>query len=212
MYRRPEPRLDFHEESHTYRLRLKDRPLDGMRLPSVTEILRPIIPPEVSKYFTPESRDRGRRVHRMIELDVEGRLDVAAMALDDELMSYFEAWMEFRAMANFTPIYVEQPVLSLPSLYAGKLDLYGLLDGKPTLIDVKTGVVDLFVAGPQTAGYLAAATSEIEEVIPRLSRRFVLDLKPRKARLSDELTCKSDRDTFFHCLGVYRHNERRKAA
>jgi hypothetical protein len=196
-----DPRVAYDDETHTYRANMPGT-LQGSRLPSVTEIIKPLLPAEVTKYFTPESRDRGKRVHRMVQLDIEGRLDIAA--LDDELMSYYEGWQNFRLGADFKPELVEQIVMDSAQYYAGRLDLYGKLDGYPALIDIKTGVVDLRSAGPQTAGYLSAAA--YEGLMPFTTRRFVLDLKPGRASLSKELTSKMDKQSFFACYHIYRRN------
>lgn len=205
-YQRRNQLLVVDEELHTYHF-AGEGSLSGVRLPSVTDILKPIIPESVSQYFTPESRDRGHRVHRMVQLDIEGRLDVAA--LDDELLSYYEGWMEWRMLANFKPIFVEQSVFHSALFYAGRMDLYGLLDGYPALPDIKTGVVDLLLAGPQTAGYVAAAA--YEGLIPYGTRRFVLDMKPGRTQLTEELTDKSDKETFMACYHIWKHKQKRAA-
>lgn len=197
LYSFPDPRLVFDEEQHTYCL-------DGRAVPSVTTVLKPATP-DFEKYFTPESRARGQRVHRMVNYDIEGTLDVGA--LDDELLSYYEAWQSFRLGTNFVPELSEQPVFYESFGYAGTLDLYGLLDGKPALIDIKTGVVTR-TAKAQTMAYKMAAS--YMGIIPHITRRFVLDLKPGRAQLSKEHTAnKSDQRTFMNFLYVLDYNNGR---
>jgi hypothetical protein len=191
LYSFHDPRLAFDEESHTYLV-------DGMEAPSVTRLLRYLMPDDFAQHFTPESAARGQRVHRMIQLDIEGNLDVAS--LDDELLSYYEGWSEFRFKARFEPELVEQPVFHESLIYAGRLDLYGKLDGKPTLIDIKTGVVSK-VAGPQTAAYLMAAAKM--GLMPYTTRRFVLDVKPGRSVLTQEYTNAFDKDNFLRALGCF---------
>jgi hypothetical protein len=193
----PDPRLVFDEEQHTY-------VLDGNAVPSVTTVLRPGTP-DFEKYYTPESRARGTKVHRMVQYDVEGTLDIGA--LDDELLLYYEAWQNFRLGTNFVPELCEQPVFYEAFGYAGTLDLYGKLDGKPALIDIKTGVVTR-TARAQTMAYLMAAS--YMGMIPHATRRFVLDLKPGRAQLSKEYTAnKSDQRAFMAFLYVRDYNNGR---
>lgn len=205
-FQRAESRLVINDEAHTYHVNIPGS-YNGTRLPSVTEILRPIVPESVSKYFTPESRERGRRVHQMVQFDIEGTLDVGA--LDDDLLSYYEGWMDFLTLTRFRPILCEQPIIHSAMYYAGRMDIFGVIDKTPALIDIKTGVVDLLLAGPQTAGYKSAAV--YENLIPPTARRFVLDLKPGKGQLSEELTSKNDNSVFYHCLGVWKYNQLRAA-
>lgn len=185
------------DEAHTYTFK-------GVLLPGVTSMLRPITP-DFSKYYTPESRARGTKVHRMVQYDIEGTLDFGA--LDDELLSYYEGWQEFRLGTNFVPQLVEQPVFSESFYFAGRLDLFGLLDGEPALIDIKTGVVNWRTAGPQTAAYKLAAAHM--GLIPHSTRRYVLDLKPGRASLSKERTSKLDKDAFLRCVFIHAYNEGR---
>lgn len=194
----PDPRLVFDEGAHSYAL-------DGRLVPSVTTVLKPGTP-DFEKYYTPESRARGQKVHRMVQYDVEQTLDVGA--LDDELLSYYEAWQNFRLSTNFVVELCEQPVFYESFGYAGTLDLYGLLDGKPALIDIKTGVVIPRLAKAQTMGYLMAAS--YMGIIPHTARRYVLDLKPGRAQLSKEFTAnKSDQKAFMSFLFVHDFNKGR---
>jgi hypothetical protein len=189
LYSFPDPRLAFHEATHSYAL-------DGRPIPSVTTILKPVTP-DFEKYYTPESRARGQKVHRMVQYDVEGTLDVGA--LDDELLLYYEAWQSFRLGANFEIELCEQPVYYESFGYSGTLDLYGKLDGNPALIDIKTGVVNMRTARPQTMAYKMAAS--YMGIIPATTRRYVLDLKPGRAQLTKEFTAnKSDQRAFMSFL------------
>lgn len=190
-----DPRVTFDEATHVYSFL-------GKRLYGVTECLRPVTP-DFAKYFTPEGRARGTRVHKMVEYEVDGTLDIGA--LDDELLGYLEQWMEFRALVNFKPILCEQMVFHEPCHFAGKLDLYGELDGHPALIDIKSGVVDWHMAGPQTSGYKSAA--EYMGLIPYATRRYVLDLKQDRWNLSAERISKLDHGVFFNCLGITKYND-----
>lgn len=187
-FRRPTPDLVFDEANHRYTRR-------GLPCISVTQALSLLRNESADVFFTEGGRERGKRVHAMIDLDVQGRLDIGA--LDEPTLDYYVQWDEFRQRTNFQPILCEQPVYSDAHDVAGTLDLYGMLDGVPTLIDVKTGLVNE-LAGPQTAAYKAMGVRL--QIIPATARRRVLDLKPNRWRLTDEYTGMADIEMFWHAV------------
>jgi len=194
-FRIPTP-LEFDEASHRYTLQ-------GRPMISVTRALSLIRNTEAAAFFTEGGRERGKRVHQMVQYDIEGILDIGAM--DDPTLEYYEQWQEFMLRNKFEPILCEQPVYSTSADVAGTLDLYGMLDGQPALIDIKTGVVEEAVAGPQTAGYKHLAM--MLGFIPITTRRYVLDLKPNRWRLSDELISKKDNSIFWNAVSCMLYKE-----
>lgn len=139
-------RLTFDAASHTYYL-------DGMGVPSVTQILRAmglIDFSGVPDYYLLAARDRGSKVHRMLHYYDDGDLDEGG--LDPALAPYLTAYRRFRADSGFTPDLIEHPVYSETWKYAGTLDRTGQMNGRPTLIDFKSGGLDKWVA-LQTAAY-----------------------------------------------------------
>jgi hypothetical protein len=140
-------KLQFDEEKHEYRH-------DGRVVPSVTQILKPLSEAEyrgVNRDVLDAAAQRGKAVHKMIELDLRDDLDVDS--LPDELQPYYTAWQNFRNLSGFECLLSEARVYSPRYNYAGTLDLFGRLNGDAALIDAKRTVVVPRSVGPQTAGY-----------------------------------------------------------
>lgn len=125
--------LDFDEERHTYTL------TDGITdeiLPSVTQILKA----EGFMNYTCDDgwyMERGSHVHRMIELHMTDSLNEET--LDPMLRPYLTAFRAFEAATGFLTQGMELPLWHPIYHYAGKPDLWGPIDNRLTLIDVKTG-------------------------------------------------------------------------
>lgn len=109
------PILRFNEADHRYFL-------DGTELPSVTRILAPLhnfdgIPPDVLQH----AADRGRAVHKAIELDLLNELDEDA--LHPEIVPYVKAWRKFYMEWEPELVSSEQQVYHPTLRYAGTLDI-----------------------------------------------------------------------------------------
>ena len=139
-------KFTFNAEAHEYWY-------GNRRLPSVTEIIRPLmdysnIPVGVMEH----ARQVGQAVHGAIKLHNED--DLAVDALDLGIIPRFEAWLRFVTDTGFTVLGFEQPMYSETYLYAGTPDLWG--DdrlGTSYLIDIKaTAMIPPWVR-IQTIGY-----------------------------------------------------------
>lgn len=124
------PRLEFSPNRHTYHL-------DGVKLPSVSRILRVTgiapdlshIPPDVLR----RAADRGRAVHAC----VEHWDDITRDDWTPRTTPYLIAYQRFLDDTGFEPMYHEVKIASVVHKYAGRLDMVGWLWGKRTLIDLK---------------------------------------------------------------------------
>lgn len=172
--------LQFDAESHSYTV-------DGEAFPSVTEILRDLSAREyrfVDAGLMASAAWFGTAVHSLIELDIAGTLDEAA--LDPQLLGYLAKWRQFRAQSGFVPLLSESRVFSRRYRYAGTLDLFGTLNGEAVLIDAKRCAKVPRTAGPQLAAYeLALRECEPNAVAAAVSgpgagriARFALQLVP----------------------------------
>lgn len=146
-------RIQFIEDTHTYLL-------DGNPVPSVTEIIKPLVdvgrvPQEVLEY----KRSLGKAVHKAIELHEQQNLDFDT--LDQDALPFFEAWLKFTQDTGFRAVLTEQIVWSEKLRFAGTLDILGARgEGHPDeLLDAKCVWAMGSATGPQTAGY-ALALSE----------------------------------------------------
>jgi hypothetical protein len=135
--------IHFSPESHTYTV-------DGVRYPSVTQIISDMGLYGDTSYFTDYCRERGSFVHKIIQYHTEGTLDEAT--IDPALQGYFDAWLKFQREADFVSDACEKVMVSDSYRFAGTVDHVGHLNGHYTCLDVKTGGSSPAHA-LQTAGY-----------------------------------------------------------
>lgn len=140
--------LTFDEASHAYHW-------NGMRVPSVTQILGAMTDlsaiPEANLNF---ARDRGHAVHYACELFDQDDLDWSS--LDVRLVPYVEAWVDFRTKTGFVPTGIEEKVFHPGLRYAGTLDRRGIIEGEPSILDIKAVAAMYPTTGMQTAAYAEA--------------------------------------------------------
>jgi hypothetical protein len=122
--------LIFHEENHTYEL-------DGVKLPSVTEILSPFSGNDnISAATLQHAAHRGHLVHSYTEL-IDYGVPPEDIDIVPELAGYVSAYLRFLRDWGPTWELIEQPV-HYGKAYAGTLDRYGTIDDKPVLLDIKS--------------------------------------------------------------------------
>jgi hypothetical protein len=191
--------LTFDADAHVYRL-------DGKVVPSVTQILAPLvdysgIPADVLE----TARIRGQWVHDAVNRHCRGVLDPATLGAD--VRPYFDQFLLFLSDSAFVPTASEVRVASPKYGYAGTVDLVGEFLNGETLLDVKA-TADLPAAvGPQTAGYAQAFAETFGR---QLKRRSCLHLFPDRYRV-EPLTDPVDWPTFLSCLNVARWRARHAA-
>ena len=95
-----------------------------------------------SSKYTDEAATIGTLAHAMIQADLQDdtidrtlyspqQWDLA----ENALLSYYE----WKNRHEIQPVFCEQQMVSDKLLYGGTVDCYCMLDGKPTLLDFKTG-------------------------------------------------------------------------
>lgn len=199
----PSP-LVFQEDGHLYFL-------DGRPVVGVTGALKVLTDVDY-RFVDPELMARkalfGQAVHRMIELDCLGRLDL--VSLDEQLEPYYLAWRAFLQHSGFEPLLSECKVWSRKWQVAGTLDLFGRLNGIPSLIDAKCVAALMPSTGPQTAAYEALLRECQPAVLPPdvPCRRYALQLRPpapdathARWRLAP-FTDAGDLPVFLSCLRI----------
>lgn len=123
--------LVFDEERHLYFY-------DGHIYPSVTEICAPLQSfADVSPAVLQQAQRRGTQVHEYTQL-IDYGVEPDALEVEPELAGYVLAYMRF--LRDYKPQWdmIEQPIVSTSSHYAGTLDRFGKIDGRPWLVDIKT--------------------------------------------------------------------------
>lgn len=124
-------RLTFDPEKHIYRV-------DGLKLPSVTDICKPLVTfGEVSQEVLRQAARRGSQVHEYAEL-IDYGMEANDLEVEPELVGYVTAYTRF--LRDYKPEWelIEKPLYSLDMGYAGTLDRYGIIDGEKTIVDIKT--------------------------------------------------------------------------
>lgn len=178
----------FDEESHSYFF-------EEQEVPGVSKILKAVGLTKDSSFYTKGGSDRGKRVHSAIYVDhIEGEPEI-----DEEIEPYLVAWHNFKKSVQFEPFleFCERPLFSKELWFAGTPDIVCMLNGKITLIDIKTGQVYEWVRF-QTAAYahlLKANGFKIEQ-------RKVLKLNPNGFKLlsCDDVT---DGDVWLSAVNVF---------
>ena len=165
----------FDEDTHTYTW-------NGVRVPNVTSILKPLvdlsrIPAEVLE----KARQEGVAVHKMIDLDAAGTLDVDA--LPEWMGPVYGAWCRFKEESGFTPLLSEYRGYHPTLRYAGTLDSLCELPklsgwSGVSLIDVKRSLFAGPVIGLQLAAYKAIVESD--KAMPKVARVGALAIKGGK--------------------------------
>lgn len=185
------PEVSFDEVKHKYTC-------EGLTLPSVTQILTAVGLPDLSAIPAVTLQwkaELGTMVHLATELDDQNELDYNS--LDDRIIPYLEAYRRFKSESGFKIIDIEKMVFDPALKYAGKLDRFGILNGKRSLLDIKTGVFDSLSVGPQTAAYARAYTD-------LKCNRYTLQLKDNGNYKLHKLNNDNDFNIFLSALNLYR--------
>lgn len=193
--------LFFKQETHEYFL-------DGVPVPSVTQVLQACGLSDFSM-VDPETLTRsmnfGTAVHKVVELDVLGKLDEES--LDGKLLPSLSAWRNFIKNVPIKIISIESKVFSVKYGYAGTKDILGtfVYENDLAIVDIKTGVPT--ISHPiQTAAYMAAYKELSGE--KKKIRRFCLYLKEDKYRLVEH-TSSLDFNVFLSGLQIWKYKNRK---
>lgn len=179
----------FNSAQHEYRV-------NGLKYPSVTEILSlagytldfSAIPVAILE----QKRDLGTFVHEATEYIDMG----AEVPYYPGAEGYVEAYRRFKADFDFMPTEAELQVYHKTLRYAGTIDRVGTINGKLSVIDLKTMVaIDLCAVGPQTAAYT--------ECYFGIKKRYCLQLKSDGSYKLIECKCKEDFQAFMSALNIY---------
>lgn len=179
--------LQFIEEGHIYLL-------DGIEIPSVTQIIAPLYDFEgISVARMEYASKRGTAVHRATELHDMDDLDEAT--LDPVIVPYLEAWKLFVAENKVTITACEQRLAHPTMKYAGTLDKLASFDSSDWVIDVKATAALSPAIGVQLAGYAG--------LLNGTERRGAVQLRKDGTYKLQEYTSRSDWPTFLSLLTIY---------
>lgn len=154
--------LEFNEDKHIYFL-------DGEQIPCVSEIcrfaFREVYGADKKDKAMDRAALRGTRIHRACEeIDRTGMTEC-----EPDILQYVSAYVQFLKDHDVNWIEIEKPVYSKCGdvAFAGTLDRLGVVDGKMTLLDIKstksiTGKHKLLYA-TQLAAYGACRDERIDQ-------------------------------------------------
>lgn len=191
--------IEFNAERHEYRV-------NGLIVPSVTQVLSSVGLPDLSGIpaeLLEWKAGLGSAVHKATELDDLGDLDEES--LDLAIKPYLEAYRKFKIESGFVPLGMEEAVYSKKYGFAGRLDRVGFFGHKSilSLIDYKTGLVDVKTVGPQTSGY-QTGWNEANETKDHIKARYALKLNKDATYRLIRLDNKMDFQIFLNALNIYK--------
>ena len=178
-------RLTFDPGVHKY-------VLDGMRIPSVTQVIDPFLPyANMPKEVRETALLRGTRVHELTHVyDTVDTTVAIQVAKELRVNAYLLAWRKF--LRDVRPVFIEAEMRLYHTLYryAGTLDRVAMIDGRLCIIEIKTGgVIDEYAM--QTAAYQEAYNNcQLDDLA---TARYVVQLK---ATGSYSLIEHKDKDDF----------------
>ena len=192
----PDVRIDFDEGQHLYSLR-------GIKLPSVTQIMRPMnlmIYDGVSQIAMSEAANRGTRAHEQISNWVTYGME----EVDEDTVPFMNAFRSFEEMYSPKWVGSEYKTFHTALRYAGTLDLIGYIEpdngNGVDVIDLKTTSVWHGVPlKTQVAAYAEALKSQGVAV----RKMYGLQLLKNGTFRFEELDGKEGYRIFLMCLGLY---------
>ena len=157
--------IDFEPITHTYSVK-------GRRLPSVSEIMRPLTDAYYSTIphaVLDNASNRGTRVHEAIEMyDVLG-----VEANDKEIKPYLLGYKMAKNVEKFYSI--QNEIMLTNGEYCGTLDIIGQLGKDLVIIDLKaTSKINYELIEVQLAGYLELAKANGYQI----EKTYVCHVKP----------------------------------
>lgn len=156
--------------------------------------------------------DIGTLAHQMIADDLRGiKTDTSAYSPEqvDKAENAALSWYEWRRGHSIEPLVVEQPLVSEAYQYGGTPDCLALVDGTPTLLDIKTSRAIYQEMLIQLAAYWQLLQENGHDV--RGAR--ILRVGRDESEGFEERAVGDMRvywDIFYHCLQIYSLQKRLK--
>ena len=152
----------------------------GLVIPSVTQVIDPLVSFYAPAEVLEAARVRGTLVHSLtagIDMDLMSLEDALEDAEKCDLVGYIKAWEAFKRDVGDSFWEVETKVYSERYNYAGTLDRVMYLRGiGSTVVDIKTGGLMPEYA-LQTAAYAQAYSEHADERALPIKRRMVVQLR-----------------------------------
>lgn len=187
-------KTEYNEERHEYRI-------DGIVVPSVTQILKAnglndfsMVNPDIlfrAKQF-------GLAVHKGCELHDLKTLDRDSLC--DPLVPYITQWQRFIINFKVQILDIERRFWSTKYRFGGCLDRVALINGKLTLVDIKTTTSISPTTAIQVMGY-KILYDEGRKFKDKIKARMCVCLKEKKFVIQEYRDAR-DEQIFMSCLTV----------
>lgn len=187
----PTARFAFDPQRHEYTI-------DGVRVPSVTEILKVVVDfSGIPDAVLENARDRGEKLARAIDLHNRECLDRSS--LDAGTLAGVDAWAQYLEDTGATVIESEAPVYHVGLRYAGKPDCVLAVGAHYVIPDVKATHEPPRTVGAQTAAYERAWAERVRRGKIQRECVHIKDGKYQRLPRRDP----ADWSLFVSCLNVY---------
>ena len=155
----------------------------------------------------------GSQAHALIEWSLRVKLLQKvgpSPHISDKAQWAFMVFEDWAKKVNLKPIFIEQTVYSKQYGYAGTMDLFAEVDGKPTVIDWKTGKAVYAEAHLQNAAYRHALREmghgdPVQGIIVRLPKNET-DPEPEAVTADDEA---ESLQAFLHFKAGWEWNQKK---
>lgn len=176
----------------------------GIMYPRVTDIINTIIGINYSKIpadILAHANEFGENVHKMISLDINNLLDEST--LDAPLLNILFKWR--LATKDYLFIASEQPVFFNRGgiRFAGTLDAVAVTPKGITLIEIKTGQMQLSTHSLQVAAYKKAYNSIIKDKDRKIKYMELIYLRTNASGNKCKILDSMHYNIFLQCLNLY---------
>jgi len=134
--------------------------LDGVQIPSLTAILKSEGYIDTT-FYAEGGAENGSRRHLICHLDDIN--DLVEDSIDDDDLPYLDSWRQFKRDTGFKLMASETPVFQEVYRYACTPDKIAMVNGKLTIVEIKTGKLEPWTA-IQTAAQALCFTEYHERI------------------------------------------------
>ena len=192
--------LTFDEATHTYTL-------DGIQLPSVTEVTRFCAYDYKSDrpWLAEAAARRGTAVHEACALIDYGEEPEET----PEIAGYLKAYRRF--LKDWKPEWklIECPIADRNMKMAGTMDRFGIIHNAPAILDIKTGQLHDAALIAQLTAYANLWLYQLEDdPLPPFPSLYALKLSKDGTYELREIPC--NLDLLYACLAIHKATERKK--
>lgn len=196
----------------TYNDELHEYKLNGLKIPSVTQVIEDVFPMSefIPKELLKQKADLGKKIHSTTELYDKGTLD--EKSLHSILQNYLNQWIKFRkdynVQFNLELLSENIELMAYHSVYkfAGRIDRTCLVSKEKSIIDIKSGT-EQKTHQLQTAAYSMLVNQLLDKKL-QIKKRYAVYLSETDYKVKPH-TNTNDENIFLSCLSIYNYKRRK---